>query len=53
MITSAPGALVKDAKKYIFVLKILLSTLLINRLHKFQDIFAIFGFLNQCPGGTI
>jgi hypothetical protein len=52
MLTSAPDVLlVKNAKKEIFVLKISLSTLLKSRLQKFQDIFAIFSFLNQYPGG--
>jgi hypothetical protein len=44
------GALVKETKRETFALKISHFILLKRCLHKFQDNFTIFSFLNQCLG---
>ena len=53
MLSSAPGALVKETKKVSFALKTTFSTLLSIRLHKFQEILTILVSLTSAPGALV
>jgi hypothetical protein len=53
MLTSVPGALVKDKKKVIFVLKTTFFILIKNRLHKLQYIRTLFSYLTSVPGALV